>query len=247
MLESIGNNDDAIYFKRKGEKTLNRDYIAPEKLPENAMQREDLIIMNQARNFLLQAINDDDVINEKPAKLANTLFFFDCWANLKQEPEQNKEQTDSITYCRESFYKNLDKLYLPNSYQAKTPIDDNIKCEKSVCISSNGKILYFPFDEDVLSSEAKYLIKQTAQKISNITRPYKITLNGYADRASNEEYNIELARKRALSIKNELIKNNIDKKLISIFAFNEMQATIKTVDGLITPENRSVQLIITTY
>lgn len=99
--------------------------------------------------------------------------------------------------------------------------------------------IYFPMDVRTLSDEQK---KEIVKKISLFNKCKSIELNGYADYVGDENYNIKLSYDRAMSVKEELIKNGIAKE-IHIYAKGEQLKPEEYNDSIGVPEDRRVDII----
>lgn len=76
--------------------------------------------------------------------------------------------------------------------------------------------VYFGFDKDNLTGEAKANIERVAQKLKD-NPDYKVELRGYCDFPGKAEYNLKLSNRRVNVVKSELIsKYGIDESRITI-------------------------------
>lgn len=72
----------------------------------------------------------------------------------------------------------------------------------------NNSNVYFDFDSYRLTSEEKNKLEKIAEWITK--NGYQIRIQAYADDRGSDNYNIELSQKRAMAIKNFLIKNGVN-------------------------------------
>jgi outer membrane protein OmpA-like peptidoglycan-associated protein len=72
----------------------------------------------------------------------------------------------------------------------------------------NNPNVYFDFDSYRLNSDEKNKLEKIAGWITK--NGYQIRIQAYADDRGSDNYNIELSQKRALTIKNFLIKNGVN-------------------------------------
>lgn len=88
----------------------------------------------------------------------------------------------------------------------------------------------------------KYNFKITNTKIStlNMLNASKIQIEGHTDSIGSDEYNFALGLKRANSVKEYLIKNNIPNNILKIKSFGKT-APVSNIDS----KNRRVDLKIT--
>lgn len=105
--------------------------------------------------------------------------------------------------------------------------------------------IFFEFDSAHLTQGSKNSLKAIAEEIKKMKpAPEEIILNGYTDRAGNEEYNLALSKKRATSVKNYLASLGVEKDKIVIFAFGESDNAIDSSDGAREPGSRRVEISI---
>ncbi len=80
-----------------------------------------------------------------------------------------------------------------------------------------------PADAKVVDSDARWL---------KANPPYEIVIGGYADQRGNKEYNVKLAKRRAMSVKNGLVARGIDRDRIALVSYGkarpECHAKVKT-------------------
>ncbi len=107
-------------------------------------------------------------------------------------------------------------------------------------------IMNFGFDSIALTDETHVIIKNIAADIQT-HKPSSITINGHADRAGPEAYNLKLSEKRASAIHKALLEQS-DKPLTeietNIFGFGESDPIRETEDGIKDAANRRVEVIL---
>lgn len=137
----------------------------------------------------------------------------------KKDNQYPKEVTIKITL-------NPDEDYIKKTLQDKKPVEE----------------IYFPYNKhNMLSPNEK---KKLDTIIANIKRqqPDQIILHGHADRTGPEDYNTVLSKKRALFIKNYLIKNKIPENKIVASWFGERKNIITPGKKYNASENRRVKI-----
>ena len=82
-----------------------------------------------------------------------------------------------------------------------------------------GNKVYFAFDKDELSSEAKETLTRQAEWIK--THNAKILIEGYCDERGTREYNLGLGMRRANIVKEYLIIQGIQQDNISITSYGK--------------------------
>ena len=71
-----------------------------------------------------------------------------------------------------------------------------------------------------------------------------ISINGHADRAGTETYNMDLSERRARFVMKALEEAGVPAKLMQYFAFGETDPAVPTADGVREPKNRRVEIYI---
>lgn len=114
-------------------------------------------------------------------------------------------------------------------------------------------VMLFDFDKTDLNNESRTKIKEISEILNRPrTVKYNILVNGYADSAGDEEYNLILSRKRAQSVSNEFVFNGVHKSRMESEGFGEKFpiAPNRHADGTDNPggraKNRRVEVIVKT-
>jgi OmpA-OmpF porin, OOP family len=102
-------------------------------------------------------------------------------------------------------------------------------------------LVFFDFDSDVISAEGMTVIDQAAA-LYNSAGTATLIVEGHADRAGSDPYNMELSAKRAAAVKRALIAKGILQDRISTTSFGESRPLIDTMDGVREPQNRRVEI-----
>ena len=108
----------------------------------------------------------------------------------------------------------LDEEFRPESVEIETVIDeeyyaDVLNKQKSVVL----KNIYFEFDSDELNPDSEAGINTLYNFM--LSNPEKtIVLEGHTDDSGDENYNLELSKRRAESVKNALINKGINEERI---------------------------------
>ena len=102
-------------------------------------------------------------------------------------------------------------------------------------------IVYFDFDDDGLSGEARATLEKVLQdaKAKNASR---INIFAFTDAAGNNAYNQSLSRRRAASAAAYLRDGGFDASKMSYSALGEGSQRVATADGVRESENRRVEL-----
>jgi membrane fusion protein, multidrug efflux system len=80
--------------------------------------------------------------------------------------------------------------------------------------SPSGVSIYFPRGQAILDTEAQRALRIAAAAYVGIGT--QIVVTGYADRTGNAAGNVELAKKRALAVRDELVKLGVESRRIKL-------------------------------
>ena len=104
------------------------------------------------------------------------------------------------------------------------------------------QIIYFDFDEELLSNVSINKLKNFINKNNLIINKYIIV--GHADKKGTKVYNHNLSLKRAKAVKEILVEMGISDKLITLLGKGEESPAIITLDGIAHPANRRAEIRI---
>ena len=200
-------------------------------------------IKEEYKNDLLKAYENliivyDESLEKDPTNLALAIASLDCWA----EQQEEEWQIDHIEKCKEKFIKSTNNIYknLKSKKIKDVNNEDNIISDLSEK-NKTEKIIYFDFDDYLLSDEKKFEIKKITVK--NINNNYIII--GHTDTKGTKDYNYKLSEKRAMAIKYILIDYGINPKNIIIYPKGESKLAVFTPDETPHPANRRAVIKIT--
>ena len=187
--------DDATYFIAKAKSAAMAEGVGPQPLEERVLPEAAKVDLAKAR---LQLVNKlwKGATEVTPAAAARAQAMFDCWMQEQEEAHQPAE----IAACRTEFEKAYALLGIPKSKMAKVAV--------------KAKKLPFPFhvyfasDSTELDGTAMMVIKQVFSDF-RLHKPSSVEVSGHADTVGNAKYNAGLARHRAVTVRNELIKLGI--------------------------------------
>lgn len=216
------------YFADKGLLAAYGTDITPEDpanwdLSANAVQE-----LSDARAQLLAVL--PAARSAQPEKAANTVVAFDRWLVLAS----NGWNTPKIDEARDRFFTLLGNL--STSAETTTHV-------APTAVETTSTILYFPFDSATLSGSASMALEQLVQYVKNAGN-VGITINGHADRAGTDEYNMTLSDERSKFVRAALLRAGVPENLVHYFAFGESDPEVETEDGVAEPLNRRVEIFI---
>lgn len=205
--------------------------VLPEKPEDWGLSKQEIKELNPARAALLRALTDN-AKKIQPKQAASAVFHFDCWI----ENLDDGWQIDKIEACRDKFFTALHALEDTGSDKAAAP-------PPPTPTITSSSVLYFPFDRDVLEGEFLTQMEGLVASLKN-SPDAQLVINGHADRAGDDNYNLELSARRAEYIRALLIKAGLDPKRVHYFAFGESDPAIVTDDDVRERANRRVEIFI---
>ena len=102
-------------------------------------------------------------------------------------------------------------------------------------------IVYFGWDEDTLTDDARATLNQVAETYRR-TGTAQVVLAGHADRSGSAGYNVGLSQRRANNVRDYLAANGVSGGAITTQAFGESRPAVDTADGVREPQNRRVEI-----
>ena len=180
-----------------------------------------------ARNQLMAAL--PAAKQNQPAQAATAVVAYDQWVEL----QDNGWDEPRIADARDDFFAALGAL---------TPGEAGANATAAP-VETTSTVLYFPFDAAALTATAKAAIAELAEYLKSAGNA-TININGHADRAGSDEYNMSLSEQRAKLVEEALIAAGVPKSMLNYFAFGETDPKQPTDDGQREPLNRRVEIFI---
>ena len=103
-------------------------------------------------------------------------------------------------------------------------------------------LLYFERDT-VLTAESLKLLADIIVAIQEQTST-DISVVGHTDTLGSRDFNLTLSRNRAISVKDQLVKNGVKESYIKTTSHGKENPLIKTEDNVYEPRNRRVEVIV---
>ena len=104
-------------------------------------------------------------------------------------------------------------------------------------------IVYFPFDQYILTPEAQSVVSEAANYAmsGNATR---VVVVGHADTSGSAAYNVRLSERRAMAVADSLVSMGVNGSILSVDWKGESQPAVATGDGVKEPLNRRATIDI---
>jgi len=103
--------------------------------------------------------------------------------------------------------------------------------------------VFFDFNRAALTPEARSVVQRAAAGFQQHGAT-RIALTGYTDTAGGQGYNLELSRRRALSVREYLMQLGVPDGEIAVSARGESNLRVPTPDSVREPQNRRVEIVI---
>ena len=201
---------------------------------------------NRKTKFSL--VLDDTMKDTRPETLADLYFLFNCWLYF----ETNNKNIGEATICKDSFVKLTNMLEKNKNIALQnkivSPEDEETKFltrEEELYFIDFAKLktinIFFDFDNYKLNPEALVKLSSILKYVNTLKGDYKISVVGHADRRGKVIYNNTLARRRANSVYNILIKNGIPKEFITVESFSSKSPKVLTRQDEKNQLNRRVE------
>jgi len=97
-------------------------------------------------------------------------------------------------------------------------------------------VVFFDFDKYDLTEQAQDIVREAV--VAAQRQPVRVMITGHTDTVGSREYNQRLSERRALSVKNAMVRAGIDANEISTVGRNFSDPLVPTGPGIREPQNR---------
>ena len=230
---------DADRWAEKGLTAAQGNDVKPTTLKEWDLPAEHQTELSIARTQLVSAL-DRGARTKAPMAVAEAQAKFDCWV----EQQEENWQTAHIAACRNQFMAAMDRV---DTAMMEPKPTAKVEAPVSAPAPTSLFELYFPFDSAVIGEEDQTAIGDaitTYRSDAKFAGKEKILISGHADRVGPQDYNLELSKKRAEAVRQQLMIAGIPEKDITVLAFGEVDPAIKTDDEVKNAWNRRVEILV---
>lgn len=102
-------------------------------------------------------------------------------------------------------------------------------------------VVFFDFDKSTLTPEAREVVAKAVQT-ARMHGPVHITITGHTDTVGSHRYNQALSERRAMAVKNEMIRMGFNASEISTIGRSFDEPLIATGPGVREPQNRRAMI-----
>jgi outer membrane protein OmpA-like peptidoglycan-associated protein len=98
-------------------------------------------------------------------------------------------------------------------------------------------VVYFPFDQSILTPDAQNVVQQAAQyaQQGNATQ---VVVVGHTDTSGSAAYNQRLSERRAKAVADALVGLGVNQSVLNVSWRGESEPAVQTGDGVKEPLNR---------
>jgi OOP family OmpA-OmpF porin len=226
---------DSTYFADKGLQAAYGADVAPEGLERWAIPEDSRGELETARAQLMEVLAGP-AVSQQPQLVADAQYYYDCWV----ENTDDGWQPDAIAWCRDGYETAMTTLLPAGGMKANDEL-----LESGYDTERKAYIVFFGTNNDGLDDRGERMVEGVVNDLQQQPdEDYVITLNGHADTAGGERYNLALSNRRADAVKAALLARGIRKALIRSFGFGETDPVVPTEDGVSEPKNRRVEIYL---
>jgi len=104
-------------------------------------------------------------------------------------------------------------------------------------------LVFFDVDSTSISENWRRNLRQTAS-VALESKFGGVMVTGHADRSGSEVHNMDLSRRRAEAVRDELVRLGVPVDRIKLDWRGESQPMVMTQDGVREPQNRRAEAIV---
>ena len=104
-------------------------------------------------------------------------------------------------------------------------------------------VVYFPFDQSVLTSDAQAVVQQAAQYAQQ-GGAAQVTVVGHTDTSGSVRYNLRLSERRAKAVADALVGLGVQQGALNVSWVGKTDLAVPTPDGVKEPLNRRTTINI---
>lgn len=174
--------------------------------------------LNPAHDALAKLLADG-AGNQDPSAASKAFAGYECWLEQAEEGFQ----TDDIAACKKQFEDAMSLLAAP----------------APVAMMSDGGpwMVFFPTNGTTVSAEGMNAVMMAANAAAS---GGTLLLRGYADSVGSEAYNMDLSKRRAMSVADLLGQKGVSQDSMNVGYVGESEQLIETKDGVAEQGNRVV-------
>jgi outer membrane protein OmpA-like peptidoglycan-associated protein len=110
-------------------------------------------------------------------------------------------------------------------------------------VAARSYLVFFDWDNATLTDRARQIIRDAANNSTHVQYT-RIEVNGYTDTSGTPKYNQGLSVRRAEAVAAELVRDGIQRNVITTQGFGETHPLVPTGPGVREPQNRRVEIVM---
>lgn len=245
-------------YARKGKAANTGATVLPEETDavigpgHNPVHESQITDLTAARERLMSFF-DRGARDVRPVWAARAQVAYDCWFQEAKEYDArgNVLEPAAVLACRNNFETAMAKIepFLPpfpepmRMKMFELMPDQAPPPSPGVAGAPETYLVFFDWDKSNLTPEARAIV-QTAATNAKRTGARNIEVTGYTDTSGPPGYNLGLSRRRAESVKAELVKQGISAASVTTVGKGETELLVPTPDGVREPQNRRARIVI---
>jgi OmpA-OmpF porin, OOP family len=229
-----GDYRSADYFAVRAESSAQGKSVAPEMPANRKLPPGTVPDISNARTRLTGQLAAG-ATQKAPMPAAKAQAMLDCW----MEQQEENFQSPHIAYCRDGFTSamaEVDNAMRPAPVAAVPPPPPAQQGPANF-------IVFFPFNSDKLTDEARQTVISAASKAKAYGKP-SIQVVGYTDTAGPETYNQKLSEMRSQAVAKVFESEGIPASVILTSGKGQHDLAVPTPDNVPNPGNRRATIII---
>lgn len=209
--------------------------VLPTRMDERSLPAENVAELTEARAKLMRVL-DAGGATRATDSTSRAQTQFDCW--MEQQEENYSFQKADRALCRDGFLSAIGQASdIVFAVAAPAPkVAAPVAPTKLLDIATYT--IYFDHNSSTLGAAAMAMNDEIASRIKS-SHATSVTVNGYADRSGDVEYNRLLAERRASTVAAALEHTGI-KPMVGSESFGENRLAVQTADDVKEWKNRRV-------
>ena len=110
-------------------------------------------------------------------------------------------------------------------------------------VAASSFLVFFDFNKYMLTTDAQKIVDNAAMAAKSNSGVTRIDVTGHTDTVGSDAYNMKLSKRRAETVKAELVKQGISASEIMVYAKGKKDPLVPTGDGVKEPQNRRVEIV----
>lgn len=225
------------YFHRKGDAAAAGNAVPPEVPGQRYTPRESAVNSElvAARQRLETALASP-ATTRATRPLARAQVRYDCWLESTADPffaERGEWLTRKLQECRNEFEASMNEVDVAMR-PAPAPV--------AAAPREQSFLVFFDFDKYNITSEGEAVIQRAVANFRRTGQTPRIIATGHADKVGTPEYNMGLSDRRAVAVREALVRAGVPVNDITTEAKGETQPLVPTPDGVREPQNRRVEI-----